>query len=118
MNYTLKLDHHFAAAHQLTNAYSSECNDFLHGHNWKIRVIIKTNELKNNMVVDFKKIKEIVNQLDHRNLNQILDFEPTAENISKFLYEEIKKLNDNGGKKWEVTIVVWEADGASISCEK
>jgi len=116
--YTLKLEHHFAAAHQLTNAYTKECNDFLHGHNWKIRVEIKTDELKNNMVIDFKKVKEIINQLDHKNLNEVVDFEPTAENISKFLYREIKNLNDNGGKIWLVKIVVWEADGASITCEK
>ena len=38
-----------------------------------------------------KKLKEIINQLDHKNLNNILDFEPTAENIVKFLQQKIKK---------------------------
>ena len=40
-----------------------------------------------------KKLKEIINQLDHKNLNNILDFEPTAENIVKFLQQKIKKIN-------------------------
>lgn len=113
--YTLKLEHQFSAAHQLTHAYSKECNDFLHGHNWKVQVNIQVEELVNEMVIDFKKLKEIINQLDHKNLNNILDFEPTAENIVKFLQQKIKKELIQEGK---VIVTVWEADKASISYQE
>lgn len=108
--YKLTLEHHFAAAHQLTNAYSKECNDFLHGHNWKVIIVIRTNVLQNSMVVDFKKIKEVINKLDHKNLNEILNFEPTAENISKYLYDEIMKIRD----QIRISVEVFETDKASI----
>lgn len=108
--YKLKLKHHFSAAHQLTHAYSSECNDYKHGHNFKILVEIKVEKLINNMVIDFKKIKEIINKLDHKDLNNILTFEPTAENISKYLHDEIQKEREDA----KIKITIWEADGASI----
>ena len=57
--YILKLKTSFSAAHQLTNAYDEKCNASIHGHDWKVLVEIKTEKLINNMVIDFKKIKEI-----------------------------------------------------------
>lgn len=108
--FTLKLRHHFAAAHQLVNAYSKECNDFKHGHNWVVLVEIKTNTLINNMVVDFKKVKQVINQLDHKDLNTILQFETTAENIAQFLHTQISNIRDN----IQVTVEIFEAENNSI----
>jgi len=112
--YTLRLEHGFSAAHQLEHAYSSECNDNLHGHNWKVIIVICTHELINGMVVDFKKVKETINQLDHKNLNTLLKFEPTAENISLYLYNEISKIMDETERAYMVEVEVFEADKASI----
>jgi len=112
--YTLKLEHGFAAAHKLEHAYSEECNNYTHGHNWKVIVTIQTNELKNGMVLDFKKIKEIINKLDHRDLNSILTFEPTAENIAKHLYEEITIAAMIKERLCLVEVEVFEADKASV----
>jgi 6-pyruvoyl tetrahydropterin synthase/QueD family protein len=66
--YTLKLQTQFSSAHQLTHAYDKKCNDSLHGHNWKVLVIVESNKLIDSMVIDFTKIKEIVDKLDHKNL--------------------------------------------------
>lgn len=122
--YRLKLKHHFSAAHQLTHAYSKECNDSIHGHNWKVQIEVNTYDLINGMVIDFKKLKEIVNQLDHKLLNDIVDFEPTAENLAKYLHDEIQKefKHDNETSKSIkriaiIKITIWEADGASITYE-
>lgn len=112
--YTLKLKHSFSAAHQLVHAYSKECNDSLHGHNFKVLVEIKAYELKNEMVIDFKKVKEIINQLDHKNLNEILKFEATAENLAKYLYDEIVKLFEDELYSL-VNVTIWESDDASIT---
>ena len=78
--YTLNLWHHFSAAHQLKNAYSEECNNFLHGHNWKVKVEIRAEYLIDGMIIDFKKLKSVINKLDHKNLMTDvpeIDFEPT-----------------------------------------
>lgn len=111
--YTLKLKHSFCAAHQLEHAYSEECNLNIHGHNWNVLVKIQTDKLRNGMVVDFKRVKEVINKLDHKNLNTILDFEPTAENIAHYLYQEIEKLKVQD--LWIVSVTVWEAEDTSIT---
>jgi 6-pyruvoyltetrahydropterin/6-carboxytetrahydropterin synthase len=42
------------------------------------------------MVVDFTDIKRHVHeQLDHGNLNEILEFNPTAENIARWIVDQI-----------------------------
>ena len=86
--YYLKKEISIAGAHQLKLSYPSGCNN-LHGHNWKITVFCKSEQLdKNGMVIDFKKIKEIVNELDHAVINDFVE-QPTAENIAKYLCEKI-----------------------------
>ena len=111
--YKLDLEHTFSAAHQLTNAYDEKCNASLHGHNWRVKVIIKTNELQNGMVIDFTKVKDIINKLDHKNLNEILEFEPTAENLSKYLHTNI--LAETRKVIAEVSVTIWEGEKASIT---
>ena len=115
--YALKLTTHFSAAHQLNNAYDKKCNDSIHGHNWKVLIEITSNTLRNNMVIDFTKLKEIVNELDHKNLNEILPFEPTAEKIAKHIHDKIK-LDFKNNKTSSVMITVWEADNSSITYTK
>ncbi|MCK4686592.1 MAG: 6-carboxytetrahydropterin synthase [Candidatus Lokiarchaeota archaeon] len=110
--YILDLTHTFSAAHQLTNAYDTKCNDSIHGHNWRTRVVVEVDDLVNNMVIDFTKIKDIINKLDHKNLNDILDFEPTAENLSKYLYHKIRV---ELGRNSKVTVTIWEGEKASIT---
>lgn len=79
-----------AGAHRLDLNYESPCGR-LHGHNWIITVYCRSLRLnKNGMVTDFKEIKELVSgKMDHQNLNEVFDFNPTAENIARWIVEEV-----------------------------
>lgn len=79
-----------SAMHHLSLDYESPCK-FFHGHNWWLTVEIEGNSLdKNGMLVDFTVIKKLIhNKMDHRNLNEVFNFNPTAENIAKWVAEQI-----------------------------
>ena len=104
----------FSAAHNLRE-YKGQC-ERLHGHNWKVQVVFKAEKLdKLGMVIDFREAKkvigEIINKFDHAYLNELSDFKvlnPTTENLSKLLYEELEKVLPVGIKVNKVT--TWESD--------
>lgn len=77
-----------SAAHSLTLSYESKCCH-LHGHNWQIELFFVARELnKDGMVIDFTLVKQQVHaKLDHANLNEVFPFNPTAENIGKWLVD-------------------------------
>ena len=84
----------FDSAHKLKN-YKGKCKN-LHGHTYifYVTVIGEVNR-KSGMVLDFSKINKIVEErvikvLDHNYLNKILT-QPTAENISVWIWGQLKK---------------------------
>ena len=79
-----------SASHMLETSSASACNN-LHGHNWIITVYCEREELDDfGMVIDYKDITYKIEQvLDHRNLNDVLECNPTAENIAKWVVDKI-----------------------------
>lgn len=85
-----------SASHQLKLPYGSKCEN-LHGHNWLIDIQIMSDELTDyGMVLDFVVIKKLIHErLDHANLNEILDINPTAENIATWIRDTITDYLDD-----------------------
>ena len=100
-----------SAAHKLNLSYESKCQN-LHGHNWHVTIYCKAKELnKDGMVCDFTHIKKAIHEkLDHQYLNDILPFNPTAENMARWMCEQIPTCYKVSVQESDGNIAVYEKD--------
>ncbi len=132
--YTITKEVYFCYGHRLMN-HQGKCRN-LHGHSVKAAISVKHEQLNDDgMVCDFSDIRECVDQfiethLDHNFLlheddpiipalianNErylAIKAHPTAEVISKMIYDYIKAAGFNVAK-----VVLWETASASACYEE
>jgi len=100
--YQARVELEFSAAHFLSH-YRGKCEK-LHGHNYRVRLWVQGTELDaGGLLADFsilrKALKEVIDPLDHSNLNDMEVFgnDPSAERIARFIFEKLaEKLPEHG----------------------
>lgn len=85
----------FDSAHNLVN-YNGKCEN-LHGHTYKLEVTVEGKPDNDGIVIDFIKLKKIVDEsiiekLDHKYLNECFKFNTTCENMVVWMWNELKPL--------------------------
>ena len=93
--YRIEKEFHFSASHQLGGLPDDHQCARLHGHNYILKVALEAPSVDDvGFVVDYGDldfVKETVDELDHRHLNDIFDFNPTSENICKHYWSEFRE---------------------------
>ena len=110
MSWILKVRDRFQAAHYL-KGYKGKCEN-VHGHTFHVEVHVRVTELDEiGIGIDFAEIKQAMADLlpDHTLLNEIYDFNPTAENIARRLYDVLKQAFP------VQSVTVWESEDASAT---
>ena len=90
--YTITKEFAFSASHQLNHLPTTHPCSRVHGHNYVIKVELRSTKLnKNDFVRDYRELDGLKiyldDVLDHRHLNEIMLLPPTAENIAKYLFD-------------------------------
>lgn len=115
--YELKIITEFSAAHNLRN-FRGKC-EALHGHNWKVEVVVSGEELDGSgVVLDFAEVKaatsEVMSEIDHRYLNELpffIEHNPSSENIARYIFQRLQeKITDERVRVQRVT--AWESQDA------
>jgi len=91
----------FSAGHHLEGLPADHPCTSPHGHNYTVELHLEAYSLNAvGFVVDYRELSEfkrlIDNTYDHKDLNNVVDFNPTAENLAKHFYMLAKQ-------RWSVT---------------
>jgi 6-pyruvoyltetrahydropterin/6-carboxytetrahydropterin synthase len=119
--FEVTIEESFSSGHALRN-YRGKCEN-VHGHNYRCQVSIQGEKLDEiGLLVDFVELKRVVHsvldRMDHQWLNDFPPFDvlnPSAENMAKFIYDEISSgLQGKNGIR-VAAIRLWETDTASAT---
>ena len=118
--YEVTIKKSFSAAH-LLKEIGGKCEE-LHGHNFLVEVSVVSESLNSEgLLIDFRVVKrwtdEVLEQLDHKYLNEIEYFKsinPSSEQLARFLYDKISEKSRQT-KVILSRVTVWESDNSRVS---
>jgi len=120
--YEVSVDETFAAAHNLRD-YHGKCED-LHGHNYKVRVVLAGEELDPaGLLYDFVHLKQVIQavirELDHKYLNELAPFDkvnPSVENIARHIHDRAaEQLHKVPSGTAVASVTVWETETSAAT---
>ena len=126
--------------HRLT-FHKGGCQN-IHGHNWELKISVEGKKDKNGMVIDFSIVKELLMKYVHEPFDHgfmwykndekmerffrmnpeqkgiKVDFEPTSENISEYLFKILNKevMKQTEGRCKVNRIKIYETSTSESAC--
>ena len=95
--FTIEKEFKFEAAHSLSGLPGDHPCSRVHGHSYRVQLILEKKEVdqKIGFVRDYReldKVKKFIEEkMDHRNLNEVFSFNPTAELLARELFHIFKR---------------------------
>ena len=117
--FTISVERHFQASHQLTMPDGSK--EPVHDHDWVVTVILSSEKLNNmGIVMDFQALKALIDKIiagfNNKPLKSIGYFQqnnPSAENVAKYIYDKLLTKLPEGVKLQNIRVV--EEPGCSAT---
>jgi 6-pyruvoyltetrahydropterin/6-carboxytetrahydropterin synthase len=108
--FRIRVEDDFDASHVIPG-HPGKCKN-LHGHTYRVEVFVKGDKLDKNDILegsDFtllkKSLADVIGKYDHKHMNDVITGNPTAENIAKTIFGELRDRATNGLEK----VRVWES---------
>ena len=109
--FTISVETHFQASHQLTLPDGSK--EPVHSHDWAVTASLSSEKLNNmGVVMDFHTLREMVDKtvagFDNTALESIGYFQqnnPSAENVAKYIYDKLRNELPEGVKLRNIRVV-------------
>lgn len=123
MEYTVTRAFTFSASHQLAGLPAEHKCSRLHGHSYDVTVHLAGSLDDVGFVLDFGELdwvgKLISERLDHRHLNEVIDINPTSENVAAWMLKHVLRWLDKHTDKHRmlrtgVTVSESRATSASV----
>jgi len=95
--YRIRKEFHFSASHCLEGLAEDHPCSSMHGHNYVVTVELSSPTVDRvGMVTDYRALEDIKRyideKMDHKHLNRELTFNPTAENMARFIFEKFTDM--------------------------
>ena len=109
--FTISVERHFRASHQLTLPDGSK--EPVHEHDWVVTASLSSEKLNNmGIVMDFRKLKAMIDKtvagFENKALENIGYFQqnnPSAENVAKYIYDKLQVELPDGVKLRNIRVV-------------
>jgi 6-pyruvoyltetrahydropterin/6-carboxytetrahydropterin synthase len=109
--FTISVERHFRASHQLTLPDGSK--EPVHQHDWVVTADVSSERLNNmGVVMDFQVLQAMIDKtvagFDNKALESIRYFQknnPSAENVAKYIYEKLRIELPEGVKLQIIRVV-------------
>ena len=108
--FTISVERHFRASHQLILPDGSK--EPVHKHDWVVTASISSEKLNNmGIVMDFKALQAMIDKtvagFNDKSLESISYFRqnnPSAENVAKYIYEKLRTELPDGVKLRDIRV--------------